>query len=350
MKILIHLLPGLGNALLFTPTLRAIRKSFPNAEITVLVMYKSVMEILKDNPNIDKLILWEFQKNGYIKSFLFVLKLRRNKYDISVMPYPANNYYYTGVSFLCGSKIRISHKYPIKRLRSFSFLFTKRIPLDRNVHEIDENLRLISLIGIKENKFDKKLDLCLAPENMDYANEFFRINKISKNDKIIGIHAGSSEQAGMINKRWNKDNFVETANLLSKDMKGKFLLFGGSNEKELKDYIKNRVNNSYIVNEANTLDTAAIISKCDAFLTNDTGLMNIASSVNVPTVVIEGPNDPIRTAPTGNKNIVVYLPLFCRPCYMVGNKLECRFEHYNCLKFIDIMKVVNSLKSVIKDS
>lgn len=349
MKILIHLLPGIGNTLLFTPTLREIRKKFPKAEITVLVMYKASMDILKNNPNVDKLILWEFQKKGHLKSFLFVLKLRLNNYDVSIMPYPANNYYYTGVSFLCGGKKRISHKYPIKKYRAFSFLFTNRIKLDANAHEIHENLKLLSLLDVDYNKVDDKLDIYLSEENMSNARKFLKSNKISATDIVVGIHPGSSVQAGMINKRWNKNNFIEAANLLAKDIKCKFLLFGGDDENDIKEYIKNRVANSYLANKSNILDTAAIISRCNAFLTNDTGLMHIAAAVGTRVVVLEGPNDPIRTAPVGGNNLAIYLPLFCRPCYEVGNKIECRFGHYNCLKFIDVVKVVNALKSILKN-
>ena len=348
MKILIHLLPGIGNALMFTPTLRLIRKKFPNAEITCLVMYKTCEDLLKDNPNIDKLILYEFQKKGHFRSLFFVIKLRNENFDISIMPYPANNYYYTIVNFLCGGKLRITHKYPIKKFSSLSFLYSKKIPINENIHEIDENFNLVRLIGIESDSNNKKLDLLLDEMSLKSAKDFFIKNNINDKILVIGIHPGSSVQAGMINKRWDKDNFVKVADILYEKLKCNVLIFGGSDEHDLKQYIYDKMNHKpIIVNSKGILETAALISRCNVFLCNDTGLMHIAAALDVPTVVIEGPVDPNKTLPLGDKHKAIFLPLLCRPCYKVGDKLHCRFGHYNCLKYIDIDKVVNTvIKSV----
>ena len=71
--------------------------------------------------------------------------------------------------------------------------------------------------------------------------------------------------------------------------------------------------------------------------------MHIAAAIGIPVVVIEGPVDPIRTAPLTEKTTIVCLPLLCRPCYKVGATLKCRFGHYNCLKYVDVDKVVHEV-------
>ena len=344
MKILIHLLPGVGNSLMFTPTLREIRAYFKDAEIHVLVMYKSCYDILKYNSNIDKLILWEFQKKGHIKSFFYALKLRKENYDVSITPFPANKFYYSIVNFLIGGKERISHKYPINKFLTAGYLFTRRIPINRKFHEIEENLELIKLIGINSTEENKNLDIFIDANSMKYANDFIKTSNIEENDRIVGLHPGSSEQVGMINKRWDKDKFVKVADLLSEKYKCKILLFGGKNEDQLKQYIYEAMKNKPIIVITDDISrTAALISKCSAFLTNDTGLMHIAAAIGIPVVVIEGPVDPIGTAPLTEKTTIVCLPLLCRPCYKVGATLKCRFGHYNCLKYVDVDKVVHEV-------
>ena len=103
-----------------------------------------------------------------------------------------------------------------------------------------------------------------APNNSGNAKKIqsFRIVKIGGdenrlynqhniNDKIlvIGIHPGSSVQAGMINKRWDKDNFVKVADILYEKLKCNVLIFGGSDEHDLKQYIYDKMNHKPIAND-----------------------------------------------------------------------------------------------------
>ena len=101
------------------------------------------------------------------------------------MPYPANNYYYTIVNFLCGGKLRITHKYPIKKFSSLSFLYSKKVPINENVHEIDENINLVNLIGVESISNNKKLDLFLDEMTLKSAEDFFIKNKL--NDKNLWV-------------------------------------------------------------------------------------------------------------------------------------------------------------------
>ena len=59
MKILVISLAGIGNTLLATPMLELLRKKYPDARITALVMFKGSKELLETNPNIDEVILWD---------------------------------------------------------------------------------------------------------------------------------------------------------------------------------------------------------------------------------------------------------------------------------------------------
>ena len=89
MKILIIALSGIGDALIFTPALKLIRKAMPDAKIDVLTMINGVKDIYSRNPNINKIIYFNFLKEGFLKSLNFLFKFR-GRYDASINVYPSN--------------------------------------------------------------------------------------------------------------------------------------------------------------------------------------------------------------------------------------------------------------------
>src|SRR4030065_2294851 len=101
MKILIIALSGIGDALMFTPALKLLRKNLPNAEIDVLAMYRGAQEIYSSNPNLNKVIHFNFLEEGAFKSLTFLFQLRK-KYDASINVYPSNRKEYNVISFLIG--------------------------------------------------------------------------------------------------------------------------------------------------------------------------------------------------------------------------------------------------------
>lgn len=345
MKIIVYSLPGVGNTLMLTPHLEAIKRRYPKAKLTVLAMYRSVKEILENNPYIDELIYWNFFKEGYLKSILFLLKLRKRKFDISIMPYPANKAQYNLVNFLAGGRLRIAHKYDVKNFSSFSFLYNKRISINDKRHETEENFELLKLIDVKNKNY--KTYLKLRSEEEKYADGFFKKNKLKN---VIGMHPGASRFAGMWNKRWPEENFAKLADLISEKYKVKILIFGDAQEKELKEKIYSLMKNKPILVETPNIRTAAaLIKKCKLFLTNDSGLMHLSAAVDTPIVAIFGPTSPIRTVPLIKKKKILYKNLWCSPCYKIGWKLYCRYnpKKYECLNSISVEEVFNQLKNLL---
>ena len=110
MKILILALSGIGDALMFTPALKLLRQSLPSAQIDALVMYQGNKEIYAGNPNLNKVIHFDFLKEGALNSLKFILGLRK-KYDVTINVYPSNRKEYNVINFLLGAKKRVGVKY-----------------------------------------------------------------------------------------------------------------------------------------------------------------------------------------------------------------------------------------------
>ena len=348
-KILVLMLAGIGDSLLVTPFLRGLRQHFPGAQITTLVIYKQVEEMLKRNSDVDTVLHFNFLNQGYLKSLREVYRLRRERFDISFLAYPSNRFRPGLIHFLIGAKERYGHLYDIKRLRSLSFLDTKALPLDENRHTIDENLQLLTLLGLDVRSLPKNLIFPVTKQEEAFADHFLKKHQLTKKHPLIGIHAGSSELAGMMHKRWPKERFAELANRLVEKHKATILLFGGENEHGLKQELASLMDEQPVfVDDTTFFETAALIKKCDAFVTNDTGLHHLASHFNVPSVVVTGHLNPAKTKPLHAKSAVVSAPVNCHP-YRIGEDMICHYAGTSryCLNTISVDEVYRAVEKLL---
>lgn len=316
MNILVLLMSGIGNTLMFTPALRLLKKAYPHADIDALVMHKGSKEILENNPYLNKIIFFPFAKKGYFSSFLFMLRFSsKNRYGICLTAFPSNQREFNVPAFLSRAKKRLTHSYPKTSLSTLSFLQNKKIKAIENISDIEQNINLLSALGIdKPKKMDFKLDIFLKKDEKEFAHKFTKQLK----HPIIGMHAGSGtshkKSYSFENKRWPKKNFIELINLLNKNKKCSILLFGGPEELELNKEIKGKNGNVTIVQEE-LRKTAALISKCDFFISSDTGLMHIAEAFDIPLLALFGPTNYFRTQPLSKRAVIIKREMNCSPCF-----------------------------------
>ena len=87
----------------------------------------------------------------------------------------------------------------------------------------------------------------------------------------------------------------------------------------------------------------ALIARCHAFITNDSGLMHVAGAMNVPTVAIFGSTNPVTTSPPGERNIIIRKPVDCSPCL----KTVCPTD-FRCMNLIGVEEVLAAVRQAIK--
>ncbi|NOX97354.1 MAG: glycosyltransferase family 9 protein [Nitrospirae bacterium] len=341
-KILILCLQGLGNTLLFTPTLRLLRQDIPGAEITVMVSRESSRQLLSGNPDLDSIYFFDPRRpSSFFRLFRLLQRIRSVHFDVCLTAFPANRREFNLLSWLSGAGIRIGHCYPHKSLRSLSFLQNFRVPLNLRAHDVDQNLALLSPLGIKvPDAWEKRLDIVLEPEHIHFAQQWLRAHKLNSDSLIVGFHPGSSPERGMIHKRWPAKHFAQLASLLGQEYKAKIIIFGGPEEESLKAEVAGLTGQALpgeailVAPSSNFKETAALISSCRLFISNDTGLMHVATAVGVPTLGIFGPTDEVRTRPWINGRFVARPDLDCRPCWTlkeVGLRRRCLHRERICL-------------------
>jgi len=302
-KILIIRLSSLGDILLTTPIIRAVKEKYPSANIdfTVRNQYK---DALIRNPNISNLIIYENGNAGQIKS-----DLKTAGYDLIIDL--QNNIKSRKLIAGLKAEVRRFNKPSLKKILLVKF----KINLLKNLVTIPE--RYASAAGV--NIDGKSPELIL--------HKGIKSN-LEKGSNYIGFCPGSKH----FTKRWPAEYFIDLGNKLVK--KGSIVvLFGGRDDAELCQAIAEKIPGSInLQNDNALLQTASDMKECKLIVTNDSGLMHTASAVGIPIVAIFG--STVREfgfIPSGTQNLILENnSLSCRPCSHIG-KAICPKKHFKCM-------------------
>ncbi len=349
-KILVISLAGIGNTLLFTPALRMLRKRFPSAHISALVMFKGAQEILEGNPRLNEIIHWNFIKEGPFRSLSLLARLRSQRYDISINVYPANRREYNLISFLIGAKLRLAHRYEHLDFLSLGFLNNRRIPESNNRHDVEENIGLLGLLGIREEPL-KGLEIFLAEGDRKFAQGWLMKRNLEEDFKV-GLHAGSARFKNQAQRRWAKEKFIRLGKILAQKHNAKILIFGGPDEAQTNREICDSLGeNGYLVKGTTIKQTAALMERCNLFVTNDSGLMHIAAALSLPTVAIFGPTNPVWVHPWETRYEIIREDLPCSPCFFYSVKpLACRYGDFHCIRSVEVEDVLEGIERIMRRS
>ena len=340
MKILILALSGIGDALMFTPAIKLLRQAQPDSQIDALVMFKGVKDIYERNPHLSNVMFFEFMKEGAVNSLKFVLSLR-GKYDAAINVYPANRREYNIINFLIGSKYRLGVEYLRSNTMNFGFLNNVSVKEDDSLHNVQENVNLISKFLEKEFSELPALEFPLLEEDKAFAEKLLRNNNIDENELVIGFHPGCATLKNHIKRRWEPEKFTALAKKLIENDNAIILLFGGPDEFELVEEIQKTVASPRCIfaKTGNLAQTAAVMKRCNVFVSNDSSLMHISAAMQLNVVGIIGPTNTNYIHPWKTNYKIASLNLECAPCFFYSpTPLLCSRKdvQFKCIKELDV--------------
>lgn len=312
MKILVIRLSSIGDIVLATPLIRCLRNKLPSAQIDFIVKEK-YSETLSANPYISNLVLFE---NNI---FELVRRVRKEKYDLIIDIH--NNFRSFLLTLFSGSKILRYKNYLLQRFFLVELginLYKEKIPVFRRYLNTAEPL------GIS---YDNK------------GLNFFIDEKI-KGQMSFYPNIGICPVAVWKTKRWQKENFITLAKKVIEKYNYNILIFGGKNDFEYCESIKNQIGeNSENLCGLSLQETAIALTKCEYLLTNDTGLMHIAEALKIPVIAFFGPTvEEFGFYPQSAKSKVFAKNILCRPCSTKGSK-TCPIGNFRCMKDITVEEV-----------
>jgi heptosyltransferase-2 len=348
MKILILALSGIGDALMFTPALKLMRQSLPDAQIDALVMFKAVKDMYDRNPNFNNVYYSDFLNQSAVKSLMFVLKLRK-KYDVSINVYPSNRKEYNLINYFIGAKKRAGVKYLRRNGTELGILNNVRITEDDSLHNVQENIKLVEKLFSKKFNEEPPLNFPLTNEDLTFADGYLKELNIIEGDLVIGFHPGCATLKNHIKRRWEPEKFIELGKRLIQQNNAKLLIFGGPEEDELKQSIRTGINSPdvYSVKTNNLPESVAVLKRCNLFVSNDSSMMHIASAVNKKVVAIIGPTNPNYIHPWKTEHKIVTLNLDCAPCFIYSPRPLICFRDdfkFKCIKELNVDMVYDAIK------
>ena len=318
MKILVISYAGIGDTLFATPLIHELRTIHPGATIDALVRWRGAKDLLEGNPHLNAIYQRNFVADSKISSFLFLLKLRRQGYDLSFNTHPQSKRLYRLVAKFINAPVRLSHQYECSGALD-RWLTNRTLPQDYTRHAVENNLALLSLLNTKPLLAQHRYEIFLTDAEQAWAADFVAGQNLSGRP-MLGFHVGSGGTKNLALRRWPLENYIGLVRRLRESHPDLALLFfGGPEEQADHEKIQAAAGGEqlFFPPTRNLRQAAALINKCDAFLSVDTALMHVAAAMNVRgQVVIETPcwNKPIE--PYGNPFVLVKNPV------LAGRNLE----------------------------
>lgn len=311
MKIFIEIPTWLGDAIMTTPAIQNIIKTYPDAKITLLGSFVST-QAFKDYPNIEKVLVDDTKKSGNRYKNLISLAKSIGKVDLAI-------------SFRRSFSSKFMMFF-VKAKKKFNY---KRLTKE----EIHLCIRYNDFVNKVLNLNNQVGDLKLYFKPFSYSKP------------TLGINPGATYGSA---KRWYPNEFAKVAITLAS--KYDIVIFGGPAETDIANDIEKELIKNGITNYQNLAGKTTIpeliekIAGLDLFITNDSGPMHIAAAYKTKTIAIFGPTKFTETNQWNNdKNgLIVTKNLECAPCM----KRSCPLKHHNCMKEItadDVLKAVENL-------
>ncbi len=340
-KILVRSTNWVGDTVMMIPSLVAIRKSFPHAQITVLAT-PWVIPLLENHPAVDRTMIMEKSK-GFFVSFRELARiiswLRGERFDLAILFQNA----FEAAFLAYMGRVRHIVGYDTD---GRGFFLTHKVIRDRDVlsvHQAEYFLGLIKAMGWEIEGVEPTL--YLNDEDIKSTSLMLSEMGIEDNIFVVGLNPGAVYGSA---KRWPEDRFAILGDWAAKRWGAKVLLFGSPSEREIGAKVSHHMHtNPVSLCGRTTLGEAmALIKRCNLFLTNDTGLMHVAAAFSVPVVAIFGSTDPVATGPISRNARIVRHSIDCSPCL----KEVCPSDH-RCMLSIEpeeVWEEVEGLKSELK--
>lgn len=337
-RILIVRLDRIGDVLLSTPVIKAVREAYPDSHIAFMVR-PYARDIVEGSPYLDEVIIYnkEGSEKGPAGNAKFILGLRKRKFDMAIILHPTARAHI--VTFLAGIPDRVGYD------RKLGWLLTKRIPHLKQLglrHETDYALDMVRYIGIEPKA--KELYMPISKESEGRINDIFERYGVKGSDKIVVINPSAS----CVSKRWSAERFAKVADKLVEGKNAKVIIISGQSDKNFGDNVANGMRQGRINLSGKTSigDIASLLKRSSLFISNDSGPVHIACAVGTPVIAIFGRHDrglsPLRWGPTGKRDIVLHKDVGCGIC--LAHKCKYGFK---CLKAVTVEDVLSAAESIL---
>ncbi len=311
-KILVITLSNIGDVILTFPVIDILKRDFPKANLSVVVGPKAE-NLLSRNPYIDQIIVFQ-KKQPFLRMISWIFLLRRKNYDLVVdlrntmIPFLVSTKYLTS-PFLKRQPHRHMRQQHLLRLKSlYSY---KTVSQERFALHIQTNTRL-------------------ATTNMI-------CNEIGDRKKYIVVAPGAADS----NKRWSEENFAKLADELIRKHEVQIAFVGDKNDRPVADAICHLMSHRAVnfCGRIDLIQLAVLLERSCLAIVNDSAPMHLASYLNVPTLALFGPTDPLKYGPWSEQSCVIERKKSCPAC-----QGKPGVKRHTCLSQIKVEDALNAFE------
>ena len=346
MKILFIKLSAIGDVVQTLPALEAIKRNYPESEIT-WVVEEAAADILQGHPLINTLLvsrrkawlrmLWNpFTVFRGLKGIAgFLRALRGIRYDIAID--------FQGLlkSGILIGLARAKRKIGFDRTREFSYLFlNEKLPAyDIEKHALDRYLDVVRYLGGKDPS--AFCALTIEPERAAMKE---KLEESTTHSRPIVV---MNPVARWKTKLWSEDKFAKLADRLIVERKAMIIFSGSAADRIVAERIRSMMNYQAEnwAGETTLKELAALASLSDLFITTDTGPMHLAAAADANVLALFGPTAPWRTGPFGASQGVIRTGIECSPCF----KRKCD-AGVQCMEGISVEEVLERAGKMLNEN
>ena len=339
-KILFIQLSALGDTILAIPAIRAVRHTFPNAEITVLASPTN-LNYLAHCPYIDKRIRFQ------TPSFRLCAELRQVGFDwaVDLEHWPRLSVllaYMSGAPMRIGFRTQGQHRH---------FLFTESVPHIPGRHEVRNFLDIAKRLGCLTLEFG--LEVWYSEAEQAWVHQTLRKERVSLERPLFVLHPEAGRR-GEPRRRWSPERYIALANALVARYDGQIVLTGAPGEVKVSQEIAKRTKHRAVVlaGQTDVNQLAALFAVATLVVSGNCGPMHLAAAAGARVVGLHGPTNVAQWGPWNHKAGVVSAALPCSPCLNLGFEYGCQALPDGtspCMHTIEVVRVLEACEQVLSE-
>lgn len=333
-KILVIQLRRVGDVVFTLPVLGALRRAFPKAKIDFLVE-KPADQFTRLNPHLNETLVYE--KN---RAWHWLKEIRRRKYDW-VLDFHANGRTLQ-ITLFSGARVKAGFSGPLTRLLAYNL----RVETSHGKYIVEQKMDVLRALGVATERWT--WDLRLPADERDWAEQFLRDAGLLDGKPLVGIAPASRRETRV----WLPERTAETAANLMNAGNHVLMLWGPGEEPFIRSiaeralsFSKSGAGKMVVPPDTSLMRLAALIQRCHAVLAVDNGPKNTAIALDVPTVTVDGPTNPLSFNPLGDPRHIVVRDetLHCIAC---GLNL-CPTKH-ECMANVSVTRVTQEVLKLLE--
>jgi len=337
--ILVIRLDLIGDLVLSMTVVRALKRTYPGAEIDLLALPSSAT-IVQDDPDLAHVIpydpnVWRRPKallrgRNWRNAISVMHRLRSRRYDIAVSVF---GNWAAMLAVASGAKRRVGfgrESYPGFMTDSVAGRHWQQ---GERLHEVDYCLKLARAAGAAITPDDRIPRLFVAKSTQDGLNTLLHDLGIEQDKPLIACHVASNNGQS---KRWPIPYWATLLDRLIRERGAQVVLTGAPGDLPLVERIMGRMEQTAfnLAGKTSLPQLAALLQRADVVISGDSGPMHIADALGTPLIAIHGPTGPAQFGPVSPSATVLKSGIWCSPCYNVKDPADCRFYTTQCMKNI----------------